>query len=48
MAPEYPFPVPINDYYSVVKYVIENTQEFRADGGRIALAGDSAGKIKMF
>jgi acetyl esterase/lipase len=43
MAPEYFMPIPVNDCYDVVKYLLDNPQEFSADLSRIMLAGDSAG-----
>ena len=42
MAPEYPYPAPTNDCYSVTKYVLESGDEF-GDTDRVILAGDSAG-----
>ena len=44
MAPEYPFPRPTDDCYSVAQYVLNNANEFNVDENKILLAGDSAGK----
>jgi acetyl esterase/lipase len=43
MAPEFAYPTPTDDCYSVTKYVIQNPHEFNADLTRLILAGDSAG-----
>ena len=45
MAPEYPYPRPMDDCYSVTKYVLNNAEEFGVDPEKIMIAGDSAGKI---
>lgn len=42
-APEYPFPVPLDDCVTAVKYFISNAQKFNVDQNRIGLTGDSAG-----
>ena len=42
-APEFPFPIPTEDCYAVVKYLIDNPEEFNADTEKIIFAGDSAG-----
>ena len=44
-APEHPYPSQANECYSVAKYVLNNPDEFGADGDRIVFAGDSAGNI---
>ncbi len=42
LAPEYPYPAPINDCYAVTKHVMQSKNEF-GDSERVILAGDSAG-----
>lgn len=42
LAPESPYPAPINDCYAVTKHVMQSKNEF-GDSGRVILAGDSAG-----
>lgn len=44
MAPEYPYPTPVDDCYTVTQYILKNANEFGCDSGKIVLAGDSAGK----
>jgi acetyl esterase len=43
LAPEHPFPAPLDDCWSVVQSVAKHAAEFGGDGGRLAVAGDSAG-----
>lgn len=43
LAPEHPFPAPLDDCYSVVRWVAANAGELNIDASRIALGGDSAG-----
>lgn len=43
LAPEYRFPVPHNDSYEALNYVVVNAQKYRIDVTRIALWGASAG-----
>jgi acetyl esterase len=45
LAPEHPFPEPVEDAYAATEYVAEHADEFDADldGDRLAVAGDSAG-----
>lgn len=43
LAPEFPFPIPVNDSYTALKYVSKNADLFGIDPARIAILGDSAG-----
>lgn len=43
LAPEWKFPVGLNDCYQVVKYVIQNASKFKIDKSKIIIMGDSAG-----
>lgn len=43
VAPEYQFPVPLNDSYSAFKWILTNGKDIGADTGRIVLEGNSAG-----
>lgn len=43
LAPEFPFPTPINDAYTALKYVSQHADMFGIDPARIAILGDSAG-----
>ena len=39
LAPENPYPAPLNDCVAVARYILENPQEYGIDGSRIALSG---------
>ena len=43
MGPEHPFPAAVDDCFSVVRWLAGQGAEIRADPGRIAVGGDSAG-----
>jgi acetyl esterase/lipase len=43
LAPENPYPVPLEDYYAGPIWVFENTERLGIDEGRIAINGLSAG-----
>eukprot|EP01111_Echinosteliopsis_oligospora_P006362 TRINITY_DN20466_c0_g1_i1.p1 TRINITY_DN20466_c0_g1~~TRINITY_DN20466_c0_g1_i1.p1 ORF type:complete len:302 (-),score=79.23 TRINITY_DN20466_c0_g1_i1:98-1003(-) len=43
LAPEYKFPIPVEDAYASAVYISQHAQEFNGDASRICLAGDSAG-----
>lgn len=43
LAPEYTFPVALDDSISAIKWSYNNAESMGADPGRIALVGDSAG-----
>ena len=47
MAPEYPYPQPINDCYAVTLHVIENCAQLGGDLNKLVLAGDSAGRFYL-
>lgn len=42
-APEHPFPIPFDDCYSTLLWVLQNSDELRVDPNNIGVAGDSAG-----
>ena len=43
LAPEHKFPTAVDDAYAAVEWAAAHAGELRADSGRIAVAGDSAG-----
>jgi|APHM01.1.fsa_nt_gi Esterase/lipase len=43
LAPEHPYPSPVDDCYAGVNWVSENATELNIDDSRVAIAGPSAG-----
>jgi acetyl esterase len=43
MAPEYPFPAPLDDCVAAVRWICAEAQQLGVDPDRVVLAGDSAG-----
>ncbi len=43
LAPEHPFPVPLDDCHAAVVWAVSHADELGADADRVAVAGDSAG-----
>jgi acetyl esterase len=43
LAPEFPFPTPLEDCYNVTKWATEHQEELKWDGKNLAVAGDSSG-----
>jgi len=42
-APEHPFPIPFDDCYATLLWVIQNSAELAIDASKLGVAGDSAG-----
>ena len=43
LAPEYKFPIPLNDSYEALKWVNENAESLNGSASKIIVGGDSAG-----
>ncbi|PNK61159.1 alpha/beta hydrolase [Psychrobacter sp. FDAARGOS_221] len=43
LAPEYPFPTPVNDGLTAYRYIASHAKKFGVDASRLAVGGDSAG-----
>jgi len=43
LAPKYPFPAPLEDCYSAIKWIASHAEELNIDSKRIAVGGNSAG-----
>ncbi len=43
LAPEYPFPVPLDDCIAAVRWARDNVRRYGGDPERLAIGGDSAG-----
>jgi acetyl esterase len=43
LAPEHPYPAPVNDAYAALQWVYQNAPSIGGDSTRLAVAGDSAG-----
>jgi acetyl esterase len=43
LAPEHPFPVPLDDCWAALEWAVAHAAELGADDSRVAIGGDSAG-----
>ena len=43
LAPEYPYPIPLDESYQALEWVSDNIEDLNGDPSKIAVAGDSAG-----
>ena len=43
LAPEFKFPVPIDESFTALKFISDNSEELNIDKSKIVVAGDSAG-----
>jgi acetyl esterase/lipase len=42
-SPDHPFPIPVDDCWSIVQHLMKNPTELNLDPSRMVLSGDSAG-----
>ncbi|RKL36715.1 hypothetical protein BFJ72_g8264 [Fusarium proliferatum] len=43
LAPEHPHPIPVNDVYAALNWLVAHSEELGVDTSRIGIMGDSAG-----
>lgn len=43
LAPDYPFPIPVEDCFATYQWVLENTELLNVNADKIMIGGDSAG-----